>query len=251
MRVQSIINKTLDIVSLVISPDIIKCVRLMNSLLLNEDPVSDLTNKLIKNEFSAALEIISNFEYEGDQRGALHRILTHLEFAFKLANQYYNKMADSDSAKNSLLPWFISKEGQMVHEDIVKICFYQLVCHKLLGSDIERLYHILFQVPIHTDYQLGNYTEAVSRLFPSELWDCIIANRKHNFASKMCGVANRIEQFPHYMLLSTMVQSSCMNKLKKYLTEKLNEEQATLIIEKNVHPYWNMEYYFPYKYIPF
>lgn len=45
MRAQSIANRTLDIVSFVISPDIIRCVRLMNSLLLNEDPVSDLTNQ--------------------------------------------------------------------------------------------------------------------------------------------------------------------------------------------------------------
>lgn len=251
MKVQTIVNRALDIVSLTMSPDPIKCVRIINSLLPNEDPISILTNRLVKNELSSALDIISNFEYEGDKKGALHRILTHLEFALKLANDYYYKKSNAENAKNYLLPWVISKEGQTVHEDIVKICFYQVVCHKLLDSNDERLYHILLQVPIYTDYQFGNYTEAISKLFDLELWECIIANRKYDFADKMCGAANLIEQFPSYLLLSKLLQSFCMKKLQNYLEEKLNEEQAAMIINNNLHLYWNKELYFPRRHIQF
>lgn len=60
-----------------------------------------------------------------------------------------------------------------------------------------------------------------------------------------------IEAFPNNVLLTTIIQSFCMKKLQNFLEERLNKEEAAIIIKKNVHPYWNMEDYFPRKFIRF
>lgn len=148
------------------------------------------------------------------------------------------------------MPWFMSKNGQTVHEDIVKICFYQLVCHKLLESSMERLYRILSQVPLNTDYKFGSYTEAMSKLFNKELWESIICNRKHDFASIMCSAADLIDKLPYMFPGSSLINDTCLKKLQKFINTKLNSELSSSII-KNKLGYWNMEYYFPTYFISF
>lgn len=94
MNVQKIVNRTIEIVNFAIQPNIIKCIRLINNLLPYEDPISELVHRLAKSELSAALEIIANFEQEGDLQGALHRILSHLESALTLSTNFYLKKTE-------------------------------------------------------------------------------------------------------------------------------------------------------------
>lgn len=253
MKIQNIVNRTIDIVNLAISPDPIKCIRLINSLIPYEDPISKLAYKLAKSELSAALEIIANFEHEGDLQGALNRILSHLESASILARNFYiEKIEEKNVINKHFVPWFMSKNGQTVNEDIVKICFYQLVCHKLLGSSQERLYQVLSKVPLYSDYEFGNYTEAISRLFNERLWKNIICNRKNEFARNMCTAVDLIDKIPNTFLVPNLplIKATCFMNLQKYLDNKLDSELSKQIVSKKIN-YSDCNYYFPRKNIIF
>ena len=46
------------------------------------------------------------------------------------------------------MPWIYSKESQDIYNDMVKIAFYQVVCHKMLKNNNDKLCAVLNQIPL-------------------------------------------------------------------------------------------------------
>jgi len=170
-------------------------------LLMEEDPISEKMYQLCKMELKNAEVIMKEIEFEKDKKGALQRCLTHLEFAFGIIREHYR--SELGKIKNMIcqsftngMPWIYSKESQMIYNDMVKIAFYQMVCHIILENKNEKLCSVVKQIPAVTDYSFGEYTEGIRELLGEEQFENILFYRRQEFIRNVSPWAEMIAK-PH------------------------------------------------------
>lgn len=235
MDKKNVISHAIDIIVLAQEPNPLSCIKLANNMITAEDPISELVYNMAKSELSVAEGIMANFVYEGDKNGAIHRILTHLETAARMAIDYYKKKNNAENPINFMNPWFLTEKGKTVHGDIVRIQYYQCVLHTLLGSDSECIVRLLQQIPLYTDYQFGMYTDAVSRLFDTEEWENILIYRKYYFIENMCCAADMIDRMPYLFPGSTLINDGCLKRLQRFLETRVDAGLAKVIVEQRLN----------------
>lgn len=170
-------------------------------LLMEKDPISEKMYKLCKIELHNAQVILNEIKFEKDKNGALQRCLTHLELSFGIIQEHYNsellklKNVVFQSFANGM-PWIYSKESQEIYNDMVKIVFYQIVCHKMLENENEKLHSIVNRIPAITDYSFGAYTEGIENLLGKEQFQNILSYRQQNFIRSVRPFAEMLAK-PH------------------------------------------------------
>lgn len=171
MATQLLINKLLNIVKLAQVPKPLDCIILANSIIEIDDPFSDLLLKLSKNHLEITQKIFCNIKNEGNMQGALQRALVHIETAKKCAIDYYtNKM--NNTIINLIVLWCDTKEAELLEKDVVKLIFYQLMCHKLLGSKTELMKSLILEMPRTAYCGLVDYKYPISNFFGKE-WNAL------------------------------------------------------------------------------
>lgn len=216
-------------------------------LLMEEDPISEKIYQLCKLELQNAEVIMKEIEFEKDKKGALQRCLTHLELAFAIIKEHYQ--SELGRLKNMIcqsftngMPWIYSKESQNIYNDMVKIAFYQMMCHKMLENKNDKLCSIIAQVPAITDYSFGVYTEIIKELLGEEQFEHILLNRRQAFIKDIRPWAEMIAK-PHTSTMYDVSVKMTRSALKRehpisfhesafvdFLREKLDRKTVIALI---------------------
>ena len=216
-------------------------------LLMDDDPVSIEMKQLCKIEFQNVENIMKEIEFEKNKNGALQRCLMHLELSFGIIKDYY--LSELGRKKNVIcqsftngMPWIYSKESQDIYNDMVKIAFYQVVCHKILKNSNDKLCAVLNQIPAITDYSFGAYTEVIKKLLGEERFEPISLNRRQEFIRGIYPWAKLIAK-PHRCTIYDIGLKTARFTLKgeypvsmtesafvDFLREKLDEQTVVALI---------------------
>lgn len=233
MLSKEIVHRTLDIVSLILNPNPISGIRFMaDSIysvldLIEGDPFSDIAYKIAKSEITAALNIMSKIELEGDKNGALQRVLTHLESAFGLTKIYYREKI-LVSIKNFVglisksSPWIFSEESITINSDIIKMAFHITICHYLIGSSEELTIAMLVDdVPYYLNYEFLDYSKAFEKLLSNDVYNTIIEKRKYKFQNYVQFLAAAHNDFHNHHAPEGIIKSIPFDRARIIVEAKL------------------------------
>lgn len=235
MDKKNVISHAIDIIVLAQEPNPLSCIKLANNMITTEDPISELVYNMAKSELSVAEGIMANFVYEGDKNGAIHRILTHLETAAKMAIDYYKKKNNAENPINFMNPWFLTEKGKTVHGDIVRIQYYQCVLHTLLGSDSECIVRLLQQIPPIYGLSVWHVYGCGFQIICTEEWENILIYRKYYFIENMCCAADMIDRMPYLFPGSTLINDGCLKRLQRFLETRVDAGLAKVIVEQRLN----------------